>query len=210
MEVLWILESVKNVVMNFRFIIIQENIQFVKKCTIEQNKLSTLRRYHTDINFKEKIKQKANEWYYQNIKNALKTKEEVEELRVKYKTHYQQIRDTEKYKTSKSQRERRRKNRKKQVKSDLTFTQWESCLEYFDNKCAACGNEDNLQQDHYIPVSKGGWYTASNIIPLCGKCNNNKKNKNFHTWYSKQTFYSEELEGKIIQYLAQFKNKETA
>jgi len=40
--------------------------------------------------------------------------------------------------------------------------------------CAKCGNQENLEYDHIIPVSKGGSNTARNIQLLCEKCNRSK------------------------------------
>ena len=39
-----------------------------------------------------------------------------------------------------------------------------------DPKCHICGDKDNLQFHHIIPLSNGGNNIKSNIITLCGKC----------------------------------------
>jgi hypothetical protein len=46
-----------------------------------------------------------------------------------------------------------------------------------DGKCARCGNRENLEYDHIVPVSKGGGNTARNIELLCESCNRKKSNK---------------------------------
>lgn len=46
-----------------------------------------------------------------------------------------------------------------------------------DGKCARCGNRENLEYDHIVPVSKGGGDTARNIELLCESCNRKKSNK---------------------------------
>lgn len=44
-------------------------------------------------------------------------------------------------------------------------------------ECLSCGNKNDLQVDHIIPVSKGGTSHISNLQPLCGKCNREKAAK---------------------------------
>jgi hypothetical protein len=44
-------------------------------------------------------------------------------------------------------------------------------------KCARCGNRENLEYDHIVPVSKGGSNTARNIELLCQDCNRAKGNR---------------------------------
>jgi 16S rRNA G966 N2-methylase RsmD len=40
--------------------------------------------------------------------------------------------------------------------------------------CVKCGNKENLEFDHIVPVSKGGSNTIRNIELLCEKCNRTK------------------------------------
>jgi len=37
--------------------------------------------------------------------------------------------------------------------------------------CLKCGSTDDLQNDHVVPLSKGGWNCFENYQTLCGKCN---------------------------------------
>jgi len=96
---------------------------------------------------------------------------------------------------------RKRKSLKKRLPSTLTAQQWMDCLEYFNNKCAYCGKEKELHQEHFIPMSKGGIYTINNIIPACVSCNQSKKAMGFYEWYPEQEFYSMQREKKILKYL---------
>lgn len=80
--------------------------------------------------------------------------------------------------------------RKGELPSDLTAAQWLAALEYFNGRCAVCGRPLNglfhkAAQDHWIPITKGGGTTVSNIIPLChglGGCNNSKQNRDATEW----------------------------
>lgn len=90
---------------------------------------------------------------------------------------------------------------KNMLPNDFNIAEWENCMLHFHNKCAYCGCEKKLSQDHFIPLSKGGEYTKNNIVPACTKCNSSKNNKSFFDWYPKQPFYSKRREQRILKYL---------
>lgn len=96
---------------------------------------------------------------------------------------------------------RKYKARKRNLIADLTDEQWETCKEYFNHSCCYCGEQLPLEQEHFIPVSKGGHYSADNIIPACRSCNASKNNSVFSDWYKSCDHYSEERENKILTYL---------
>lgn len=96
-----------------------------------------------------------------------------------------------------------RRSREAAVVSEFTIDEWRSCKKAFDNTCAYCGEKKPLAQDHFIPVSKGGNYTADNIIPACQSCNSSKHDNDFEWWYRRHHAYSPEREAKIIEYLTQ-------
>jgi len=95
----------------------------------------------------------------------------------------------------------KRKAKLKGLDHSYNKDQWEECKKYFNNKCAYCGKEENLAQEHFIALSKGGEYTRNNIIPACKKCNSSKRDKDFFIWYSKQKFYNKARERFILKYL---------
>lgn len=89
-----------------------------------------------------------------------------------------------------------------QLDAALTEKQWEEIKNEFNCECAYCGSEViNLEQDHFIPLSKGGSYTKGNILPVCKSCNVKKKDKDFFEWYPKQFFYTKEREQEILEYI---------
>lgn len=61
----------------------------------------------------------------------------------------------------------------------LTTSQWNQIKLQFGNRCCYCGEEKPLTFEHFIPLSKGGEYATSNIIPSCQHCNSSKRNSNF-------------------------------
>jgi 5-methylcytosine-specific restriction endonuclease McrA len=72
----------------------------------------------------------------------------------------------------------RRRARLANAESTLTASEWQGILEYFDYRCAYCLRRVRaLQQEHVIPISKGGGHTAANVVPACGQCNISKKDK---------------------------------
>lgn len=179
---------------------------------------------------KERIKtyQKAyKKKYYQENKEKIsrynkfykaKNKEKVEELRKKNKEKYN-ARHREYLKENEAilkvkRREYRKKNmdkhrlneqvrsaRKRTLKSTFTIDQWHKCLSLFNHQCAYCDCTEKLEQEHVIPVSKGGHYTVDNIIPACRSCNASKNNKSLEEWYINHESYLEERLKAIYQYL---------
>ena len=95
----------------------------------------------------------------------------------------------------------RRRARKNNLPATFTVEQWESCKEYFNYRCAYCGRQEPLQQEHYIPVTMGGSYASYNILPSCGKCNCGKGAKIAGNWFKKQPFYTKKREQAIVDYL---------
>jgi len=94
-----------------------------------------------------------------------------------------------------------RRARQKELEATLTTEQWEQIKLYFNNKCAYCGKNKTLEQDHFLALHHGGEYTHNNIIPSCESCNKSKREKDFFIWYPKQRFYSKEREQKILKFL---------
>jgi len=96
---------------------------------------------------------------------------------------------------------RKREAIKHQLPSTLTAEQWENIKKHFNDKCAYCGKELPLAQEHFLALSKGGEYTANNIIPACQSCNSSKRDNSFFIWYPKFKHYSKSREKKIFEYL---------
>ena len=98
------------------------------------------------------------------------------------------------------------RSRKRGLPSTLTTKQWNKIKLKFDNRCAYCGRELPLAQEHFIPSSKGGEYSLNNIVPSCISCNSSKNNKDFFEWYKNYEFYSKEREDFILKYLGYKQN----
>lgn len=134
---------------------------------------------------KEKIKQINREWYRNN--------------KHKRAQYYKKNKDYILKRTAKRRKDNplisrvhshKYRQKKKLLKSNFTIDQWRECLTHFNHQCAYCDCTEKLEQEHVIPVSKGGHYTADNIIPACRSCNASKNNKSLEEWYINHQSYS--------------------
>ena len=162
------------------------------------------KRHNGTISEKEKErKKKADKAYYQSHKDEIKirtakySKTHIDEIKVRgikrrqtdeYKAYMRKFRERHQSKQTIKAREQRKNNpeihkkhkhdrraRIKGLEHTLTSDQWLDILSKYDNSCAYCGIKNvPLDQEHKIPVSRGGGYTAENIVPACGKCNHRK------------------------------------
>lgn len=90
-------------------------------------------------------------------------------------------------------RTQRREARELSLPATLTDQEWGWALEHFHGCCVYCGKPPSLfdhnqilHQDHFKPLSKGGGYTADNIIPACQSCNLSKGDKNPQEWITRR------------------------
>ncbi len=68
------------------------------------------------------------------------------------------------------------------VVHDLGVEQWEALQEAWGG-CAYCGSADGpLQRDCVLPISRGGRYTVTNVVPACRSCNASKCNDEVTGW----------------------------
>lgn len=92
-------------------------------------------------------------------------------------------RQTEKGGVSRRAAQERRCATKAGLPATLTEAEWRCALEYFENRCAYCGATGvPLEQEHVIPLTKGGGYTVDNIVPACRRCNSSKQALSLGDW----------------------------
>lgn len=70
----------------------------------------------------------------------------------------------------------RRRARKQNCDTPLTNSEWLEILEDFNYLCFWCGAPYE-EQDHLIPLSKGGTHSKENVVPSCVSCNRKKATK---------------------------------
>ena len=62
----------------------------------------------------------------------------------------------------------------KAAHADLSKKQWLDLVASFGSKCAYCGQQTKLGQEHLVPLSRGGSHTLENVVPACQPCNSKK------------------------------------
>lgn len=156
----------------------------------------------------EKFKRWSKKWSDANPEKMAAKKKLWHEANPEYRRLYYEANPEKFQRWNKANPEKccinvqRRRAMKKSLISDFTIEQWEACLLYFDHKDAYTGLPLNTpSQDHIVPVSKGGNYTVSNIIPCEPRVNSSKRNKDMLTWFRKQAYYDVERENKILGYV---------
>lgn len=166
--------------------------------------------------------EKQKEYYQENKSKILEAKEEYRQknqvlISLKGKKYYQNNKmhiknyrrkflNSIQGKNYKKQYDQMRRYKMLSITCNYTEQQWQECKQYFDNRCAYCGEEKELTRDHFIALKHGGEYTKNNIVPACKSCNCSKRTKDFFKWYHEQSFYCKTQETKILKYL-NYKNK---
>ncbi len=94
---------------------------------------------------------------------------------------YQRKYCKEYYRTDRGKATRARANFRRRsafnINPQLTAIDWQKILDVYDNRCAYCGTRGDLEQDHIVPISRGGKHESGNVIPACQQCNSFKKAK---------------------------------
>ena len=77
-----------------------------------------------------------------------------------------------------------RRSRLQKNGGNISYEWWKALFEVFEySTCLYCGKEDQkLEMDHFIPVSKGGRTEVGNLVPCCITCNRSKSTKMPDEW----------------------------
>lgn len=156
--------------------------------------------------------------YYENNKEHFK-----QLRRIYYRENKNKVLEgVRKYNKANPHISRQYKQRRKALERKLPYTltneEWNNIKLYFNNSCAYCGmteeahleeHNEQLHQEHFIPISQGGEYTHNNILTSCKNCNSSKYNRDFIEWYPEYEHYSKEREQLILKYLGYEKQSNT-
>jgi hypothetical protein len=88
---------------------------------------------------------------------------------------------------------RKRRAKKASVNENFTPADVEYTKKLFGNKCAICNKTEDLQIDHWYPLSKGYPLTRSNAVLMCKSCNCSKGDKLPKEHYEKDVIKRVEL-----------------
>jgi len=81
-------------------------------------------------------------------------------------------------------------------KHKITIEEWEECKNYFNYRCAYCGEpfedyfekrEQDFHKEHYVNI---GSNKLDNCVPACVSCNFSKNNNDFEEWYKTKEFFT--------------------
>jgi 5-methylcytosine-specific restriction endonuclease McrA len=97
--------------------------------------------------------------------------------------------------------EQRNKDMRRGLPATLTLADWRRALEYFQNRCAYCGNQpERFHKEHFIPAVLGGGLTPDNIVAACPRCNARKQKKHPADWLAGRP----EVYERVTRYLNEY------
>lgn len=87
-------------------------------------------------------------------------------------------------------RNQRRRARRASLPDNFSAENWQHAIEYFDSRCAYCGNQPGLfhyttlSVEHFIPLSSPDCpgTVPENIIPACLSCNASRNDQDVSIW----------------------------
>lgn len=129
-------------------------------------------RQRKDPTFRKKKADYMREW---RQRPDIKKRQNSLECKKQSNKRVQEYRQTEKGKQTVRMFVKNRQHLKRAYKgSAITTLQWEVKIREYNYRCAYCGKRCAMTMDCVIPLSKGGTYSAENVVPACAECNDKK------------------------------------
>ena len=185
-----------------------------KICSICKKKLPLTKDYFgVQKSTKSGFRSACKECTHKRAKDKYRNNPEINKIKYKKSKEYFKEYYKEYYKKNKQEYNRRANERRiKKFGNGGKYTklQLEECLEWFDYRCAYTGeklDDDNINIDHIIPVSKGGVNAIWNLCPSINYANKSKHAQKMENWYKKQLFYDERKLKKIYEWVEYAKDK---
>jgi len=121
------------------------------------------------------IKERSRRYYKENRERILahvKSYQAKNPERIRERVRQWAATNPERAKANAIRTAHRRRARKHRLPATLTSDEWMTIVDFYNNRCAyCCGESEELQQEHIVPVNQGGGYTKENIVPACPRCN---------------------------------------
>jgi hypothetical protein len=170
------------------------------------------------LKHQEERRSKATQYYFDNKEIASLNKkkwyiENGESVRLKRKQRYHENSDYDKKYLSEWQKKNPNKIKEYRInrqhkKHTMKNSEWLSCKEYFNYRCAYCGISEQehkkeygsqLHRDHYDHEGSGD---LSNCIAGCMSCNSSKRQYNFEEWFTEdKSFYDIHRKEMILKWI---------
>ncbi len=171
---------------------------YCKRCVQESKRIWAERNRNHVHNYFQQYRQSHRERDQENARHYRENnRDKIRATNRKYyhahKHEYQQARRmrSARYPYLRVAEKQRRRARQQALPCGFTRDDWRKCLDYWDNRCAACGRPKGLWHtiaaDHWIPLSNPDCpgTIPTNIIPLChgvDGCNNSKASHDPTQW----------------------------
>lgn len=162
---------------------LKEKARLKREASIEEFRLKERLWYQQNT---EKVKQKCNKYRMANTESLRLYSRAYKQANPELRRHWEKTR-------------RARKGRFKDIAP--TLTEIETRNAEFGNRCAYCGSTEQLQVDHFIPISKDGRHSLTNIVPACHACNSSKRDRDAESWYRSKPFFREDRWNHILEIL---------
>lgn len=164
-----------------------DHVAEYKKRYVEENREAILERdrawYHAN---KEQSQAWSRAWRQRNL----------EADRARQRASYQKNRDARRAYASKwaaenplSRRQNQHKRRMRLHGNDdfvrFPDSEWLKLLNRHGGRCAYCNSSGGgfpIEQDHVVPISRGGRHAIANILPACKSCNSSKNDMFLAEW----------------------------
>lgn len=81
---------------------------------------------------------------------------------------------------------RRRTRKRRGDVRQITLLDWQRLCARHDHRCAYCGRQVPLTQDHVVPLARGGRHAIGNLLPACTPCNSSKRDRLLVEWRARR------------------------
>jgi len=126
----------------------------------------------------ERLNESSKKWGQENAeKKREANKRHYQENKARYRELQQkwQQENPERLKALSCNSYARRRARK--VQNGIYKVTNKDLVRMYEKPCVFCGEHENIQIDHVIPIAKGGVHGIGNLQTLCQSCNSKKSDK---------------------------------